>query len=273
VFEADSAVKDLPGAVPAPLFVGRIEFDNVSFGYDPKRPVLRNVSFRIRAGEMVALVGPTGAGKTTVTSLLARFYDPTSGAVKIDGHDIRRFEQRSLRQQISFVLQETVLFHGTIAANISYGKPGATPDEILRAARVANAAEFIERMPEGYDTLVGERGVTLSGGQRQRIAIARALIRDTPILILDEPSSALDSASESLVFEALDNLIGSMTSIVIAHRLSTIRRADVILVVKDGMIAESGSHEELMRLGGVYAELYAMQFHENAETPSRGAVV
>ena len=273
VFEADSAVKDQPGAVPAPLFVGRIEFDNVSFGYDPKRPVLRNVSFRIRPGEMVALVGPTGAGKTTVTSLLARFYDPTSGAVKIDGHDIRRYEQRSLRQQISFVLQETVLFHGTIAANISYGKPGASTDEILRAARVANAAEFIERMPEGYDTLVGERGVTLSGGQRQRIAIARALIRDTPILILDEPSSALDSASESLVFEALDNLMGTMTSIVIAHRLSTIRRADMILAVKDGTIAESGTHEELMRLGGVYAELYALQFRENAETPSHGAVV
>jgi subfamily B ATP-binding cassette protein MsbA len=260
LLETDSSVDDVPGAVPAPILRGRVEFDNVSFSYDPKNPVLRNVSFRIEPGQMAAVVGPTGAGKSTIISLLARFYDPTSGVVKIDGNDIRRFQQRSLRQQISVVLQDTVLFHGSIAANIAYGKSGATPEEIQRAARVANAAEFIERMPDGYDTLVGERGVTLSGGQRQRIAIARAVVCDTPILILDEPSSALDSASEKLVFEALDKLMLSMTSIVIAHRLYTIQRADVIIVVKDGEIVETGNHDELMRRGGHYAALHAMQF-------------
>jgi subfamily B ATP-binding cassette protein MsbA len=264
VLDADSAVVDLPDAQPVRLIKGAIEFDHVSFGYNAKSQVLRDVSFKIRPGEMAALVGPTGSGKSTITSLLARFYDPTSGAVKIDGVDLRRLQQRSLRQHISFVMQDTMLFHGSIAENIAYGKAGATEEQIRRAARLSNADEFIDRMPDGFDTLVGERGVTLSGGQRQRIAIARAIIRDTPILILDEPSSALDSASEQLVFEALDKLMGTMTSIVIAHRLSTIQRADVIFVVKSGEIVEAGNHEKLMREGGLYAELHEVQYRAAA---------
>ncbi len=183
--------------------------------------------------------------------------------VNIDGQDVRRFQQKSLRQQISFVLQETLLFHGPIWNNIAYGRPEATRAEILRAAELANAHEFIEKLPEGYNTILGERGVTLSGGQRQRIAIARAVIRNTPILILDEPSSGLDAASEKLVFEALDRLMEGKTSIVIAHRLSTIRRANVIFVVRDGMIVERGNHEELMRAGGLYAELHEIQFEQS----------
>jgi ATP-binding cassette subfamily B protein len=206
------------------------------------------------------LVGPTGAGKTTIVSLIPRFYDPNSGVVRIDGQDVRRFTQKSLRQQMSFVLQETLLFHGPIWNNIAYGKPEASRAEIYRAAEMANAHEFIEKMPQGYDTIVGERGVTLSGGQRQRIAIARAVIRDSPILILDEPSTGLDAASEKLVFEALDRLMEGKTSIVIAHRLSTIRRADAIFVVDGGTIHESGTHEELLRSGGLYAELYELGF-------------
>ncbi len=259
VLETDGEVKDMPGARPAPRFKGQIEFDKVSFGYQQDRPVLREVSFRIEPGQVAALVGPTGAGKSTIISLVPRFYDPTAGVVKVDGADIRRFRQKSLRQQMSFVLQETLLFHGTIWYNIAYGKPEATPAEITRAAQLANAHEFIEKLPEGYNTMVGERGVTLSGGQRQRIAIARAIIRDTPILILDEPSSGLDAASEKLVFEALDRLMEGRTSIVIAHRLSTIRRADVIFVVKDGEIIERGKHEELVNASGLYSELYTIQ--------------
>ena len=212
---------------------------------------------------MAALVGPTGAGKSTIISLIPRFYDPMSGVVKIDGQDVRRYRQKSLRQQISFVLQETLLFHGPIWNNIAYGKPEATRAEILRAAELANAHEFIEKLPEGYNTILGERGVTLSGGQRQRIAIARAIIRNTPILILDEPSSGLDAASEKLVFEALDRLMEGKTSIVIAHRLSTIRRANCIFVLNDGTIVERGTHEELLRAGGLYAELHDIQFQSD----------
>jgi ATP-binding cassette subfamily B protein len=273
VLETDGEVKDLPGARRAQRFAGSIQFDRVHFSYDPNVPVLRDVSFRIAPGQVAALVGPTGAGKSTIISLIPRFYDPTSGAVKIDGYDVRRFQQKSLRQQISFVLQETLLFHGSIWHNIAYGKPEASRAEILRAAELANAQEFIEKMPEGYDTLVGERGVTLSGGQRQRIAIARAIIRQTPILILDEPSSGLDAASEKLVFDALDRLMEGKTSIVIAHRLSTIRRADVIFVVQDGTIAESGKHDELLKSGGLYSELYELQFltEEERLTPARAS--
>jgi subfamily B ATP-binding cassette protein MsbA len=244
---------------------GEIEFENVNFEYEPGRPVLRDLSFRIEPGQVAAFVGPTGAGKTTIISLIPRFYDPASGVVKIDGYDIRLFQQKSLRQQLSFVLQETLLFHGSVWQNIAYGKPNASRAEIVRAAALANAHEFIEKMPQGYDTLIGERGVTLSGGQRQRIAIARAIIRNTPILILDEPTSGLDSASEKLVFEALDRLMEGKTSIVIAHRLSTVRRADVVFVVKDGFIVESGTHEQLLALGGLYSELYELQFRGDAE--------
>jgi ATP-binding cassette subfamily B protein len=262
VLETKRDVKDMPSARPAPRFRGRIEFEKVRFGYQAASPVLRDVSFRIEPGQVAALVGPTGAGKTSIISLIPRFYDPDSGSVKIDGQDIRRFTQQSLRRQISLVLQETVLFHAPVWSNIAYGKPGATRSEIMRAAEIANAHEFIEKMPEGYNTVIGERGVTLSGGQRQRIAIARAVIRDTSVLILDEPSSGLDSASEKLVFEALNRLMAGKTSIVIAHRLSTIRAADLILVVDGGRVVERGTHEELMQSGGLYSELYELQFRE-----------
>jgi subfamily B ATP-binding cassette protein MsbA len=224
--------------------------------------VLRDVSFRIEPGQVAAFVGPTGAGKSTIIGLIPRFYDPQSGVIKIDGTDIRRFKQKSLRQQISFVLQETLLFHAPVWQNIAYGRPEAAREEILHAAEMANANEFIEKLPDGYDTILGERGMTLSGGQRQRIAIARAIIRNTPILILDEPTSGLDAASEKLVFEALDRLMKDRTAIVIAHRLSTIRRADIIFVIKDGAIVETGKHDELLKKGGVYAELYELQFGE-----------
>jgi ATP-binding cassette subfamily B protein len=221
--------------------------------------VLTNVSFTIEPGQVAALIGPTGAGKTTIISMIPRFYDPTSGAVKIDGVDVRNYRIKSLRRQISVVLQESMLFHGPIWQNIAYGKPNASRSEILRAAELANAHEFIDKMPQDYNTIVGERGVTLSGGQRQRIAIARAIIRDTPILILDEPGTGLDAESEKLVFEALDRMMKDKTVIVIAHRFSTIQGADVIFVLKDGQIVQSGKHEELLESGGLYAELYGLQ--------------
>ena len=260
ILATEREVKDRPGAHVAPRFKGQITFESVDFGYEPDRPILKNVSFQIEPGQVAALVGPTGAGKSSIIGLIPRFYDPNSGAIKIDGVDVRAFKQKSLRQQISFVLQDTVLFHGPIWENIAYGKPEATRAEILKAAEIANAHEFIEQMPDGYDSIVGERGMTLSGGQRQRIAIARAVIRNTPILILDEPSSGLDAGSEKLVFEALDRLMQGKTSIVIAHRLSTIRNADVIFVVDDGEIKERGTHEQLMEAGGLYSQLHDMQF-------------
>ena len=266
VLETETDVKDMPGARSAPRFRGEIEFSNVTFGYEAERPLFKELSFQIPAGQVAALVGATGAGKSTVLALLSRFYDPQAGTVKIDGRDVRTFTQKSLRQQISFVLQETLLFHGPIWENIAYGKPAATRAEIIHAAQLANADEFIDKMPLRYDTIVGERGVTLSGGQRQRVAIARAVIRNTPILLLDEPTSGLDAASEQLVFEALNRLMEGKTTLVIAHRLSTIRRSDVIFVFQDGAIAESGSHEDLMRQRGLYAEFHDLQF--NAEGDS-----
>ena len=262
VLEAESQVPDLPRARRAPSIKGEVEFEHVSFGYNEDQMILKDVSFKIEAGQVAAFVGPTGAGKTTIISLIPRFYDPTSGQVKIDGWDVRRFQQKTVRQQLSFVLQETLLFRAPIWQNIAYGKPEATRAEIMRAAELANAHEFIEQMPEGYDTMVAERGVTLSGGQRQRIAIARAIIRNTPILILDEPSSGLDAASEELVFEALNRLMKEKTCIVIAHRLATVQRADVIFALKDGAIVEHGSHEELLARGGLYADLHKIQFQQ-----------
>ena len=270
VLETERGVKDLPNARSAPRLKGRIEFDHVGFEYEPGRTVLHDLSIMIERGQVAALVGPTGAGKTTTASLIPRFYDPTSGTVRIDGHDVRRFTQSSLRQQVSLVLQETLLFHGSVWYNIAYGKPGARRAEIERAAQLANASEFIEKMPDGYDTMIGERGMTLSGGQRQRIAIARAIIRNAPILILDEPSSGLDAASEKLVFEALERLMENRTSIVIAHRLATVRRADVIFVMKDGRIVERGKHEELLKSGGLYASLYELQFRPEEEHSGAG---
>src|SRR5436190_4914280 len=265
ILENETQVRDLPGAKPAPKFRGQIEFDHVSFAYEGREPVIDDLSLQIKPGQLAALVGPTGAGKTTIVSLLPRFYEAKAGLIKIDGMDIRRYRQKSLREQISFVLQETLLFRATVAENIAYGKPNATHAEIVRAARLANADEFIDRLPEGYETMVGERGVTLSGGQRQRIAIARAIIRDAPILILDEPSAGLDSASEKLVFDALGNLMTGKTSIVIAHRLATVRRADVIFVIDDGRVVEQGTHEELLDGGGLYSRLYDLQFKDKAE--------
>jgi subfamily B ATP-binding cassette protein MsbA len=260
VLATDREVRDLPGARRAHALRGEIELDQVTFSYEPNYPVLKQVSLTVEPGQVAALVGPTGAGKTTIINLIPRFYDPDTGCVKIDGADIKLFQQKSLRQQISFVLQETLLFRGPVWYNIAYGKPGASRAEILRAAELANAHEFIARMPHGYDTMIGERGVTLSGGQRQRIAIARAVIRDAPILILDEAGAGLDAASEMLVFEALDRLMKGKTSIVIAHRLATIRSADVIFVLKAGEIVERGKHDELLIEGGLYSELYRLQF-------------
>ncbi len=266
ILETDDQVKDLPGARRAPQFRGQIELQNVSFSYGPDHPILKQVSLVIEPGQVVALVGPTGAGKTTIISLISRFYDPNTGVVKIDGIDVKGFRQASLRQQISFVLQETLLFHAPVSYNIAYGKPDASPDEIVRAAMLANAHEFIERLPQGYDTVVGERGMTLSGGERQRIAIARAMIRNAPILVLDEASSGLDAASEKAVFDALDRLMKGKTSIVITHHLSTIRTADVIFVVDNGEIIERGNHAELLTMGGVYSRLHELQFQRGEAT-------
>jgi len=260
ILRSDDEVHDQPGARKAPKLKGEVEFEHVAFAYKEDEPVLRDVNMRVEPGTMVALVGPTGAGKTTIINLIARFYDPTSGVIKIDGTDIRQFTQKSLRSQISFVLQDTVLFSGTIWDNIAYGCPDASHSQIVKAAEAANAMEFIEKLPEKFSTSVGERGVTLSGGQRQRIAIARALVRNSPILILDEPTSGLDAASEQLVCEALDRLMEGKTSIVIAHRLTTIRRANQIVVIDNGTVAESGTHDELLQLeDGIYRKLHDLQ--------------
>lgn len=265
VLVTERDVRDMRGARPAPGFKGAIAFSHVEFSYANGDRILHDVDFRIEPGQIAAFVGPTGAGKTTIASLVARFYDPVRGQVLIDGKDIRRYRLKSLRGQISFVLQETLLFRAPIWQNIAYGRPEASRQEIIEAAKLACADEFIARMPEGYDTMVGERGVTLSGGQRQRIAIARAIIRRAPILILDEPSSGLDAASEELVFEALGRLMEGKTAIVIAHRLATIRRADVIFVLDRGKIVERGRHEELLSRGGLYARLYEIQFRSEDE--------
>jgi len=262
VLEIEARVRDLPRARKAPRFKGKIEFEHVNFSYDDKTPVLKDISFEIEPGQIAAIVGPSGTGKTTIISLVPRLYDPQSGTIKIDGADIRRYKLKSVREQISFVLQETLLFHTSIWENIAYGRPDATRDQIVRAAKLANAHEFIEQLSEGYCTMVGERGVTLSGGQRQRIAIARAIIRDTPILVLDEPTTGLDSSSEQAVIEALERLMKGKTCIVVAHHLSTIRHADVIFVVKESELVEKGSHDELLAAGGLYAELYRIQTSE-----------
>jgi ATP-binding cassette subfamily B protein len=242
---------------------GEIAFDDVQFAYPSRKEqaVLRNLSFKVRAGQRVALVGPSGAGKSTIVSMLLRFYDPDAGRVLIDGCDARDYPLRAYRGQMAIVPQEVLLFGGTIADNIAYGRPGAGPAEIEDAARKANAHDFIIGFPEGYQTLVGERGVQLSGGQRQRVAIARAILRDPAILILDEATSSLDSESESLVQQALDVLMEGRTSVIIAHRLSTVRRADRIFVVKEGEVVEAGTHDELVtRPNGVYRTLSELQF-------------
>lgn len=259
ILETDTVIPEHPNARELGPVQGEIVFDHVGFSYDKDDPILTDVSFTIKPGEFIGVVGPTGGGKSTVVSLIARFYDATSGKVTLDGVDLREYKLRSLRAQIGYVLQDTVLFRGTIRENIAYGRPDATQEEIEQAAKLANADEFIARMPHGYDTLVGERGLTLSGGQRQRIGIARAIIRNSPILILDEPTAALDTESERLVIEALERLMKGRTVITIAHRLSTIRDADKIIVLKDHVIAEQGTHKELLDRGGIYSELYRIQ--------------
>ncbi|HTS22710.1 MAG TPA: ABC transporter ATP-binding protein [Casimicrobiaceae bacterium] len=262
ILDTDKVIVDRPHARQLDSVRGEIVFEHVAFGYDPAAPVLRDVSFRIEPGQLVGVVGTTGGGKSTVVSLIPRFYDADCGRVLIDGSDVKDVTKASLRGQIGFVLQDTVLFRGSIRDNIAYGRPGATESEIAAAARLANAHEFISAMPHRYDTLVGERGLTLSGGQRQRIGIARAIIRNSPILILDEPTAALDSESERLVIEGLERLMKGRTVITIAHRLSTIRDAHKIIVLKDGVVAEQGTHDELLKLAGVYAELHRVQFEQ-----------
>ena len=229
--------------------------------------MLKEISFKIEPGQLVGFVGATGGGKSTVASLIPRFYDATGGRVLIDGTDVKDFKLKALRKQIGCVLQDTVLFAGTIADNIAYGRPGATREEVVAAAKLANADEFIAKMPKGYDSEVGERGMTLSGGQRQRIGIARAIIRNSPILILDEPTAALDTESEKTVMEALERLMKGRTAIAIAHRLSTIKDADQIVVFKDGFVHEKGTHDELLGKNGLYAELYRIQFPTGPGVP------
>ena len=259
ILSSDDIIRVSEDANDPGRVLGGIRFENVAFSYENDAPVLRDVSFEIRPGQVVGIVGPTGSGKSTVLSLIPRFYETTGGRILIDGQDIRTLKLSALRDQIGFVLQETVLFRGTIRENIAYGRPDATYEEIVAAAKIANADEFIERLPDGYDSLVGERGDTLSGGQRQRIGIARAVIRNSPIMILDEPTAALDTESEHLVIEGLRRLMAGRTVIMIAHRLSTIRNADRIIVLKDGLVVEQGRDDELLARGGVYAELNRIQ--------------
>ncbi|MDX2079723.1 MAG: ABC transporter ATP-binding protein [Terrimicrobiaceae bacterium] len=247
-----------------PTAAGRIAFENVSFAYRPQHHTLHSINLDVAPGEMVALVGPSGSGKTTLVTLLARFYDPSDGRILIDGRDIRDFNVQSLRRQLGIVMQDNILFSGTIADNIRYGRPNGSMQEMLEAAKAANAHEFIERLPRGYETWLGERGVQLSGGQRQRIAIARVVLKDPRILILDEATSALDTESERLVQEALERLMKNRTSIVIAHRLSTVVHADKIVVVEGGRIAEAGRYRELLDKGGLFSRLHALQFAKAA---------
>jgi len=259
------SITDKPGALPLPPVIGDVRFEQVEFSYDEHTTVLHGVTFEAEQGKVMALVGPSGAGKTTIANLIPRFFDIQSGRITIDGYDISHVQVKSLREQIGIVLQEPVLFGATIRENIVYGRLDATQEEIEEVARASNAYEFIEKLPQGYDTLVGERGVKLSGGQRQRIAIARALLRNLRILILDEATSSLDNESERLVQEALDRLMRNRTTIVIAHRLTTVQNADKIVVIEKGQIVEQGNHEELLERRGTYYRLYTRKLQDEVE--------
>jgi ATP-binding cassette subfamily B protein/subfamily B ATP-binding cassette protein MsbA len=260
----DDPIRDRPDAIPLAARIakprGAIQISSVTFGYEAGRPVLEDINLHVRTGETVALAGPTGAGKSTLISLLPRFFDPWEGNVRLDGVDLRELQLADLRRHIALVLQEPFLLPMTVADNIAYGRPDAAREEIEQAARKANADEFIQALPHGYDTLVGQRGATLSGGEKQRLAIARAILKDAPVVILDEPTAALDSQSEAALLEALDRLREGRTTFIIAHRLSTIRHADRIVVLEQGRITQIGSHEELLNSGGLYQRFHNLQF-------------
>ncbi|WP_405758345.1 lipid A export permease/ATP-binding protein MsbA [Anaerovibrio slackiae] len=263
VMDLDEKITDVPGAKPLPPIKGQVEFKDITFSYKEGQPALQHISLKAEPGQMIALVGPSGSGKSTIANLIPRFYDVDSGTITIDGHDIRQVTADSLREQIGLVPQETMLFSTTVMENIRYGRLDATDEEVVEAARAANAEEFIKDLPEGYDTKLGERGLNLSGGQRQRLAIARAILKNPRVLILDEATSALDTESEKIVQDALDKLMVGRTSFVIAHRLSTIFNADQIFVVENGHLREHGTHEELLAAGGLYSNLYNIQFRQN----------
>lgn len=265
IMDLDEKITDVPGAKPLPPIKGKVEFKDITFSYKEGQPALQHISLKAEPGQMIALVGPSGSGKSTIANLIPRFYDVDSGVITIDDHDIRQVTADSLREQIGLVPQETMLFSTSVMENIRYGRLEATDEEVIEAAKAANAEEFIKELPEGYDTKLGERGLNLSGGQRQRLAIARAILKNPRVLILDEATSALDTESEKIVQEALDNLMVGRTSFVIAHRLSTIFNADQIFVVENGHLREHGTHEELLAAGGLYSNLYNIQFRQNQE--------
>ncbi|NEQ27563.1 MAG: ABC transporter ATP-binding protein, partial [Microcoleus sp. SIO2G3] len=259
LIDEPAKLEDAPDAIEMPPMRGEVQFENVTFGYNLNQPVLQNVTLSAKPGQMIALVGPTGAGKSTIINLILRFYDVSAGSVKVDGIDVRSVTQASLRRQIGLVLQDNILFSGTVAENIAFGRPHATQAEIEAAAQTANVHEFITQLPQGYATLLGERGSNLSQGQRQLISIARAVLVNPRILILDEATSSIDTRTEKLVQAAIDRLLSDRTSFVIAHRLSTVTQADQVLVIQQGQIVEAGTHQELIDKQGVYANLYALQ--------------
>jgi ATP-binding cassette, subfamily B, bacterial MsbA len=272
VFEVmDTPAEPDTGSLTLPRTAGAVEFSQVDFTYPgTARPVLADVSFQAPAGRRVALVGPSGAGKTTLVHLLARFYDPEAGSISLDGHDLRDYDLSFLRSQVGLVLQEPTLFSGTVRENIRYGRLTASEEEIEEAARLANAEEFVVRLPQGYETEIGERGIKLSGGQKQRIAIARAILKNPALLVLDEATAFQDSESEQLICDALDRMLVGRTTFIIAHRLSTVIEADLILVLDEGRLVETGSHEQLLAHGGLYARLYEVQFRKQTGSQAIG---